>query len=30
MSRGPYGARRIHAELTVGLGIPAGRAAVNG
>jgi putative transposase len=28
MSRGVYGARRIHAELTLGLGIPAGRAAV--
>jgi transposase InsO family protein len=28
MSRGTYGARRIHAELTLGLGITAGRAAV--
>lgn len=28
ISRGTYGARRIHAELTLGLGIPAGRAAV--
>jgi transposase InsO family protein len=28
MSRGIYGARRIHAELTLGLGITAGRAAV--
>src|SRR5262249_14196281 len=27
-SRGTYGARRIHAELTLGLGITAGRAAV--
>jgi transposase InsO family protein len=27
MSRGVYGARRIHAELTLGLGITAGRAA---
>jgi putative transposase len=28
MSRGVYGARRVHAELTLGLGITAGRAAV--
>ena len=28
MSRGTYGARRVHAELTLGLGITAGRAAV--
>jgi len=28
MSRGTYGAGRIHAELTLGLGITAGRAAV--
>ncbi len=27
-SRGIYGARRIHAELTLGLGLPAGRHSV--